>query len=452
MIDPAFSAALSRRRFVQAAAQGAAGAALTPLPWLAAGNAAKAAEADPFVRKSQTLPTPKVVLPTDALPAPSGRPKRIAALTTAYFRYSHADDIITKFIEGYSIVGRTHVPHCKVVSLYIEQFPPTDIGRGMAARYKIPLFDKPAAALTLGGDDLAVDGVLLIGEHGDYPYNEKGQHLYPRRRLFEEITKVFRQSGRSVPVFNDKHLSYSWADAEWMHQQSRELDFPLMAGSSVPVTWRRPPLAFLPGVPLESALVAGTGSIESYGFHCLELLQTFAEKRHNGETGVEAVQLLEGEQAYDAARRDRWPMQLLSTAIGTTPLAAQRPFDSERLRKSTWFRINYRDGFQAAVCLAGGIVDYCFAGSVRGRKEPVATCPYLPKPQRDHFSFLCNHIESMFLTLKPSYPVERTLLVTGILDALHDSRAAGGKRIDTPHLRNFKYTPAKELLTEPSSP
>jgi hypothetical protein len=390
------------------------------------------------------LPTPRVVLPTDALPPPSGPPKRLAALTTAYFRYSHADDIITKFIEGYSVVGRTHLPHCKVVSLYIDQFPATDIGRGMAARYNIPLFDRPAAALTLGGENLAVDGVLLIGEHGDYPFNEKGQHLYPRRQLFEEIVKIFRNSGRSVPVFNDKHLSYSWANAEWMYQQSRELGFPLMAGSSVPVTWRQPPLAFLPGVPLEAALVAGTGSMESYGFHCLELLQTFVEKRAGGETGVQAVQVLQGEEAYEEGRQGRWPAHLLAKAVATTPAGKLRPFDSERLRKSVVFRIEYRDGFQAAVCLAGGIVDYCFAATVRGRSEPVATCPYLPKPQRDHFSFLCNSLETMFRTGRPSYPVERTLLVTGILDALHDSRAAGGKRIETPHLSQLKYTPAKD--------
>ena len=452
MIDPRSSAAESRRQFVQTMAQFAAGAGLAPLPWLLSPSAVPAAEADAFVRQSQPLPTARVVLPTDALPAPIGRPKRIAAITTAYFRYSHADDIITKFIEGYAVVGRTHLPHCKVVSMHIEQSPSTDIGRGMAARYKIPLFDQPADALTLGGAELAVDGVLLIGEHGDYPYNEKGQHLYPRRRLFEEITKVFRKTGRSVPVFNDKHLAYSWADAEWMYKQSHELDFPLMAGSSVPVTWRRPPLAFLPGVPLESALVAGTGSLESYGFHCLELLQTFVEKRPDGETGVRAVQTLQGEEAYAAIHRDRWPAELLKTAIGTTPLAAQRPFDFERLRKSLLLRIEYQDGFQAAVCLAGGIVDYCFAASVRGRAEPVATCPYLPKPQRDHFSFLCNHIEAMFRTGKPSYPVERTLLVTGILDSLHDSRAAGGKRIETPHLSTLKYTPARELLAGSGSP
>ena len=161
-----------------------------------------------WLLESQGMPEPRVVLPTDGVDREGSR-KRIAAITTAYFKYSHADDIITKFIEGYSVIGRIHRPHCQVVSLYVEQFPATDIGRGMAARYRIPLAETPADALTLGGDDLAVDGVLLIGEHGDYPTNEKGQKLYPRRRLFEEIVKVFRAKGKSVPVFNDKHLSYS---------------------------------------------------------------------------------------------------------------------------------------------------------------------------------------------------------------------------------------------------
>src|SRR4051794_15423039 len=167
-----------------------------------------------FLLKSQLKPEPRIVLPTDALPKPDGPKKRIAAITTAYFKYSHADDIITKFIEGYAIAERTHLPHCEVVSLAIEQFPRSDIGRGMAARYGIPLFDSPAKALTRGGSDLAVDGVLLIGEHGEYPINDRGQQLYPRLRLFADIIETFRRSGRSVPVYNDKHFSYSWTDAE----------------------------------------------------------------------------------------------------------------------------------------------------------------------------------------------------------------------------------------------
>ena len=165
----------SRREFL--AGSGAALAAGV-VPWI---PPASAAEQNALkVIRSQPLPTPVVPLPTDQFPPPRGPRRRVAAITTTYFKYSHADDIITKFIEGYGVVGRTHEPHCRVVGLYVEQFPPTDIGRGMAARYRIPLFESPADALTLGGATLDVDAVLLIGEHGDYPMNAKGQNRIVR--------------------------------------------------------------------------------------------------------------------------------------------------------------------------------------------------------------------------------------------------------------------------------
>ena len=78
---------------------------------------------------------------------------------------------------------------------------------------------------------------------------------------------------------------------------------------------------------------------------------------------------------------------------------------------------------------------------MRGLGRPVGTWFYLPKPQRDHFSFLSNHIEKMFLTGKPSYRVERTLLTTGMLAALIDSRSAGGSWIETPELAAIRYEP-----------
>lgn len=403
------------------------------------------------VLRSQAMPEPRVVLPTDALPPPQGPPKRLAAITTAYFKYSHADDIITKFIEGYAIAERIHQPHCRVVSLAIEQFPETDIGRGMAARYGIPLFERPAEALTLGGDRLAVDGVILVSEHGDYPHNAKGQQLYPRRRLFEEVAGVFRRSGRSVPVYNDKHFSYSWENARWMYEQSRVLGFPMMAGSSVPVAWRRPPLAFRPGVGLDGALALGFGGLEAYGFHNLELLQAFVERREGGATGVRAVRCLEGDAAWDAAAEGLWQVDLLRAALGRIPTrrANAARFSDGDLRRAdpaaVVFLVEYRDGFRAAAYVSRGLADeFAFAARVRGVGEPVGTWCILNKPQRDHFSFLCNHIEVMFRTGRPSYPVERTYLVTGVLAALMDSHAAGGDRIETPHLADLAYTPAAE--------
>lgn len=422
--------------------------------WAAAGVLPVRAD-ERLVVGSQPYPQPRVVFPTDALPPPDGRKKRLAAIATAYWKYSHADDIITKFIEGYETVGRRHTPHCQVVALHIEQTPPTDIGRALAARYRIPLFDAPAEALTRGKDALDIDGVLLVAEHGDYPVNDRGQKLYPRRRLFEEIVRVFRAAGRAVPVYSDKHFSWSWEDAAWMYGQMQELGFPMMAGSSVPVAWRRPPLAFKPGVKLNAALSVGYGGLESYGFHALELQQAFVEKRRGGETGVKAVEVLQGDAVWRAARDGRWRPDLLEAVLDVSPPSGERPRGLAAIAKrdpeATVYLVEYADGFRAATYMSRRLVsEFCFAADVAGIDKPVATRTILPKPSRDHFSFLCNHIEVMFRTGRPSYPVERTYLVTGVLAALMDSLFAAGRRIETPHLNNLGYTPVDEAF-EPAN-
>lgn len=430
---------IDRRRFLRKSGSSLLAAGTTAAFTRGKSLLAGSGDQEPWVLRSQPLPQPRVVLPTDSLPR-EGPGKRIAAITTAYFKYSHADDIITRFIEGYSVVGRSYEPQCKVVSLYVEQFPETDIGRGMAARYRIPLVKTPAEALTLGGRELAVDGVLLVGEHGDYPRNEKGQKQYPRRRLFEEIVKVFRATGKSVPVFNDKHLSYSWEDAKWMYSQSQELGFPMMAGSSVPVTWRRPPLELRLGAPLEGALSVGYGGLESYGFHTLECLQAFTERRRGGETGVRAVQCLDGAAAWNVLERASSQRELLDVAVAAIPKKRGRLPDADP--SAVLFLIEYTDGLRAASYLSRRHVEeFAFAARIRGVTEPVGTWFYLPKPQRDHFSFLCNHIETMFRTGKPSYRVERTYLTTGMLARLVDSHVAGGERLETPELGGIRYQP-----------
>ena len=141
---------------------------------------------------------------------------RVAAVVTEYRPLSHADVLITKLLEGYDLFWTRVEPGVQVVSLYTDQVPANDISRAVAARHELPIYPTIRAALTCGGDRLAVDGVILVGEHGDYPLNDKQQHLYPRRRFFEETVAVFKESGRVVPVFSDKHLSYSWEHAKWM--------------------------------------------------------------------------------------------------------------------------------------------------------------------------------------------------------------------------------------------
>jgi hypothetical protein len=374
---------------------------------------------------------------------PPASDKKVAAIVTAYHRYSHADNLVTRFMEGYSIVGKSYPPPCKVASLFIEQTPETDIGRPLAKQWGIPLAASPAEALTLGGDKLAVDGVLLIAEHGTYPLDSKGRKLYPRRRFFEEVVKVFRASGRSVPVFSDKHLAYCWDDAKWMYDRSRELGFPMMAGSSVPVAWRRPDLRPEVGVEWERALGVGYGHpsyAEGWGFHTLEGLQVMMERRKGGETGVKAVRYLQGKDAWAAAQAGQWDRALLDEALARVPEHGKGKVEEED-HDTLVYLIEYRDGLQAAAYLSPRhCQEFAFAGRVRGKAEPLSCWYEMPRPQRDHFSFQAQAVARMMVTGKPSYPVERTLLTTGLVDALWESKLKGGPRIETPHLE-IKYTP-----------
>jgi hypothetical protein len=376
-------------------------------------------------------------------------PKRVAAIVTEYRHNTHADVIVGKILEGYLHDGR-EFPHMRVVSMYVDQRPHGDLSRDLARRHHFTIYRTIEEAVTLGRDRLGVDGALLIGEHGHYPTNDRGQVLYPRRRFFEAVANVFARSGRAVPVFSDKHLSAAWRDARWVYDRARELHVPLMAGSSVPLTWRRPQLQLPRGCEITGAVQVGYGPFEGYGFHALEALQCMVERRRGGETGVRSVQCLQGEQMWRALDRGEWSRPLLEAALACVPAHAagdyRRP--TAQTRDAGVFLIEYRDGLRAAVAMLNGWLyegdggAFTFAASLRGRERPVSTHFYLQQPEPfAHFAYLVRAIDHMMQTNHPPYPVERTLLTTGILDAVMISKAEGHRRVQTPHL-DIRYEPA----------
>src|SRR5262245_1241285 len=166
--------------------------------------------------------------------------KRMAIVTTEWRFQSHAQHMGDRFLHGYPVNGRWRKPGLDVVSLYVDQRPARDLSRQRAEEFGFKIAPSIAEAMRCGGPKLAVDAVLIIGEHGRYPKNELGQKKYPRYEFFRQVTDVFRKDQRAVPVFNDKHLSWNWVWAREMVELSRSLGFPFMAGSSLPVTWRLP--------------------------------------------------------------------------------------------------------------------------------------------------------------------------------------------------------------------
>jgi len=367
-------------------------------------------------------------------------PKKIAAIITEYRPNSHADVIVTKFLKGFPTDQGLIAPRVKIASMYVDQFAGNDLSRAMAASHGVPIYPSIVKALTLGGSELAVDGVLLIGEHGDYAWNEKGQHLYPRKPFMEQICGVLATSGRAVPIYNDKHLSYNWHDAKWMFDRAAQLGAPFMAGSSLPLAWRNPWLEHELETPLEAALAIGYSGLDIYGFHTLEVLQCMVERRRGGETGVAAVTCLEGAAIWEAARQGLWSRELAERAFAAIVAKPAGPMETH-CRQPALFLIEYRDGFQGAVLMLDDYVaDFAYAAKIGG--QTYSTEFYLPnQPPYAHFSYLSLNIEEMFVTGRPSYPVERTLLTSGILEAALDSRYQGHIRLETPHLE-VVYQPA----------
>ena len=132
-----------------------------------------------------------------------------------------------------------------------------------AREFGFVVFPTIAQALRLGGDRLAVDGVLIIGEHGDYPKNNLGQTPYPRYEFFRQVVDVYRKDGRTAPIFNDKHLSWKWEWAAEMVRDARELKIPFIAGSSLPATWRLPAVDLPMGAPVEELMCVAMGDRKS---------------------------------------------------------------------------------------------------------------------------------------------------------------------------------------------
>ena len=222
--------------------------------------------------------------PGEATQAARRRP-RIAALTTIYHKYSHSQHIVDRFLDGYGWESRHHRPPMDVVALYVEQVGENDLSRERARRHpEMKIYPTIADALTQGGSELAVDGVLLIGEHGKYPVNEKGQKLYPRYEYFKQVVEVYRQSGKTAPLFNDKHLSWNWDYARDMADTAKQMGFGFMAGSSLPVTWRQPSVDLPWGAEVEEAVSVWAGGIDGGDIHALEALQSIIERRRGGET------------------------------------------------------------------------------------------------------------------------------------------------------------------------
>lgn len=372
----------------------------------------------------------------------AGRRPRVAAINSIYRLRSHAYHIAGRFIHGYTRNGFHHQPPFDLVRMWNHQQPENDLGPSVCKTHQIELAKTIPEALG-AKNGLDVDAVLLIIEHGDYPSNDRGQVLYPRYEFFEQIVDVFNKAGRSVPIFVDKHLSYDHRLAAKMVQTARQMKFGLMAGSSLPVTWRRPEIEPPVGTRFEEAVVCfgfDRGTVEIYLFHALEVLQCMLERRAGGETGVKSVQFLQGDAVWKAGDEGRWSWRLLDAALSRCASRNTGPLRENVLQPQAVL-VEYLDGTRGAVLnLVEQTSEFAIGAKVTDRTEPVSSCFYLPAPPGARFfDPLTFNIEKFFQTGISPYPVERTLLTSTMTDLAMQSLHEGSKVIINPAL-GIKYS------------
>lgn len=418
-----------------------------------------------FIKKSATatgiLAVPEFLFGNINRPASSGannqintfsfEKKKVALIANIYRNSAHADVIATKLFAGIPTDEGMVEPEVQIVSVWIDQIGDNDTGVRIAKMNGAKVYSTIAEALTLGGDLLAVDAVLYIGEHGEYPKSRYGVKMYPRMNYLEQIFRVFDASNRSVPLFTDKHLAYSWLDSKWIYDRAKELDVPMMAGSSLPYCWRDQPLEHPLGSPIKEAVAIGYASLDAYGFHVAEILQCMVERRAGGETGVENVQGIRGEAVWRAMDNGTISLQLVEAAC--EKIKGKKEGSMRELEKDPYaVIIQCKDGTKGAIVMLTAYVNqgWAYAADVGGKH--VATEFVLDHSMSySHFSYLTLNIQQFFVTGTPPAPVERTLLTSGIMDMGIRSLAEGGKVQETPFL-NIEYTAEGFSPIRPTAP
>jgi hypothetical protein len=381
---------------------------------------------------------------------PAKAQKSVALIANIYRNSAHADVIATKLFAGIPTDDGMVAPQVKIVSVWIDQIGDNDTGVRIAGMNEAKIYPTIAEALTLGGDMLAVDAVIYIGEHGEYPKSRYGIKMYPRMNYLEQIFRVFDASNKSVPLFSDKHLAYSWLDSKWVYDRSKELNVPMMAGSSLPFCWRDQPLEHPIGVRISEAVAIGYASLDAYGFHVAEILQCMVERRAGGETGVASVLGLSGEDVWNAMDDGRINLNLVNAACNKIKDRKQGNM-RDLVEDPNAIIVEYNDGTKGAIVMLTGYVNQGWAYAANTANGQVATEFVLDHSMSySHFSYLTLNIQKFIVTGKPTAPVERTLLTSGISD-MGIRSLVDGERKQTPFLA-INYSAAGFAPIRPTAP
>ncbi len=201
---------------------------------------------------------------------------------------------------------------------------------------------------------------------------------------------------------------------------------------------------------LKESVCVAYGGVDSYDFHAYETAQCMSERRRGGEAGIKSVHALKGDALWTELEREERnrTRDLIVAALCRShnlPVDGGYPSDPvsyewfKRVQpETTGFFVEHRDGFRTSIYLTS-VQDFNYAGYIADKDATVSCQMYLPMPGHgsstaDFFTPLIQHIEDMVLTGEAPYPVERTLLTSGMVIGGVESLHRGQTLFETPEM------------------
>ncbi|MGI2295068.1 hypothetical protein [Paenibacillus sp. GXUN7292] len=356
---------------------------------------------------------------------------RIAAIATEYRHNSHAHMIVGRLLGEFP----GYRPQLEVASLYLDQYPANDSGRETAARLSVPLLPSIRETILHAERRGGLQGVIMIGEHGDYPLDEWGRKQYPRYRFMNETLDALAELDLRVPIFSDKFLSYRADQSVRMFENLSNRAIPFMGGSSIPLAPRRNmPADHHLDSAREWLVVSFSSEFEAYGYHALEVLQSLAERREGGESGIAGIDVMHGGAVWEAMERRQWPEDLLLAALKPVR-AADTSHPRESSDTTYLLTVHYKDGSRGYVIQQTRLAEqWSFALRDGNGNIFESVCLSDNNWPFRHFDRMTNAIEQFIISSQPPFPAERILisscLINRAMESLHKGRYVATPELD----------------------
>ena len=279
-------------------------------------------------------------------------------------------------------------------------------------------------------------GVFIAGSNSGAEVND------------ERLKEVLLNMPQGARCFVHGAIGTTMESARQLEKLASSRRVTLLAGTPLGVTWRLPPVEIPKRARLKDALIVVQGKAPAAEFDGLEGLMPLIERRRGGEKGIRSVRFLEGDALWRAGEAGQWSWPLLASALsrsdspqgdsvrdGRTQDLAGLGLVQKLAREPRGWVMEHRDGLRSAILVLDGVIaDYNFA-VLTSDGGIISAQVYRPPAPADHqFTRLAEVIEDFFRSGMRPWPVERSILIAGLLEVFRNPASRSGQLIPTPGL------------------